>query len=232
MRATRTHRASVRAVETDRGNNVAANPWVWDTTSRRYRNVDTGRWLSHKTITTMRNDLAAAQRDWADTAASALVRGDWTVRRWELEIRERLKTIYLSEYMLGRGGKNAMTQADYGRVGNLLKTQYDFLRGFALDIQDGQLSEAQIAARTQMYHESSIQAFERGKAVAYDAELILPAYPGDGRTPCRARCKCRWSIRETKTAWKATWLRSKAESCTGCITRSQIYNPFVQSKLA
>lgn len=214
---------------------MVSSTWVWDTTSRRYRNVETGRWISHTKVAELRNEFAAAQRQWADTAASAMTRGDWTVRRWELEVRDRLKRVYTAEYMLGRGGKNAMTQADYGRVGSMLKEQYDYLRNFALYVQNGEMSEAQIAARTQLYHESSIQAFERGKAAAYstdEEDLNLPAYPGDGRTPCRARCKCRWSIRETKKSWKAYWLRSKAESCSGCITRSQLYNPFVQLKMA
>jgi hypothetical protein len=148
-----------------------------------------------------------------------------------LEIRDRLKRIYLSEYMLGRGGKNAMTPSDYGRVGNMLRDQYEYLRSFALDIQDGKLSEAQIGARTQLYHESAIQAFERGKAAAYSGDLILPAYPADGRTRCRARCKCRWLIRETKTAWKAYWMRnSLAESCQDCVERERLYNPYVVSK--
>jgi len=210
-----------------------ASVWVWDTKSRRYRNSETGRWISHSKVAQLRNDFAATQRQWADTAASALSRGDWTVRRWELEIRDRLKRVYLSEYMLGRGGKNAMTSSDYGRVGSMLKEQYDFLRSFALDIQDGTMSEAQIAARTQMYHESATQAFERGKVAAYSGDLNLPAYPADGRTRCRARCKCRWDIRETKTAWKAYWRRyGKAESCQDCIDRERLYNPYIVSKVA
>lgn len=210
---------------------MAANPWTWDTKSRRYRNTETGRWLSHRAVADLRDEFAEVQRAWADQSTAALARGDWTVRRWELEIQDRLKRVFLAEYMLGRGGKRAMTQADYLRVGEMLRDQYVWLRGFALDIQDGKLSEGQISARTQMYHESAIQAFERGKAVAYDDELILPAYPGDGRTPCRSRCRCRWSIRETRTRWKAYWRRSpKMESCSGCIGRERQYNPYVQRR--
>jgi hypothetical protein len=198
---------------------------VWDTTSRRYRNTETGRWISHRAVADLRNELATAQRAWADQ--------DWTVRRWELEIRDRLKRVFLAEYMLGRGGRNVMTQADYGRVGNMLREQYQYLRGFALDVQAGTMTEAQIAARTQLYHESSIQAFERGKVAAYSGELVLPAYPADGRTSCRSRCRCRWDIRETKTAWKAYWRRNgRAESCNDCIGRERLYNPYVQAKAA
>lgn len=205
--------------------------WVWDTQSRRYRNTQTGRWLSHVKIAELRDQYAGEQRGWADQAARRLAQKDWTVRRWEDEVRAKLKRTYLAEYMLGRGGKNVMTAADYGRVGNMLKAQYDFLRAFADDISAGTMSEAQIAARTQLYHESSIQAFERGKAAAYSGDLVLPAYPADGRTRCRARCKCRWRITETKTRWKAYWVRNKgAESCQDCINREREYNPYVQLK--
>jgi hypothetical protein len=162
---------------------MTSERWTWDAASRRYRDETTGRWLSHGKVATIRNDFAATQRAWADTAASALARKDWTVRRWELEIRDRLKRVFLAEYMLGRGGTNVMTQADYGAVGRMLKDQYDFLRGFAEDVQAGAMTEAQIASRTQLYHESAIQAFERGKAEAYGIPT-LPAYPADGRTRC------------------------------------------------
>lgn len=210
---------------------MAASSWIWDTKSRRYRSSKTGRWISHTVVVDLRNEFSTLQREWADVATAAMVRGDWTVRRWELEIRERLKTIYLAEYMLGHGGKNAMTQADYGRVGAMLRDQYEYLRAFALDVQAGRLSQAQISDRTHKYHESSIQAFEHGKAMAYSSTLILPAYPADGKSRCKARCRCKWTIRETKTAWKAYWHRnSRAESCADCIIRERSYNPYVQPK--
>jgi hypothetical protein len=210
---------------------VAANSFVWDTVSRRYRNTETGKWISHADVAGLRDQFAMEQRVWADQAVRAMVRGDWTVRRWELEIRDRLKRVYLAEYMLGRGGQQAMTQADYGRVGNMLRDQYQYLRTFALDVQAGTMSEAQIAARTQLYHESSIQAFERGKAAAYSGDLILPAWPADGFTRCKARCRCRWSITETKTAWKAYWkLHTTAEACADCENRARLYAPYVQPK--
>ena len=212
---------------------MPSDRYTWDTTSRRYRDTSTGRWLSQRTVADLRTEFSVEQRAWADTAAAALVRRDWTVRRWELEVRARLKTIYLAEYMLGRGGKHVMTSVDYGRVGAMLAQQYGFLRAFAVDIQAGTLSEAQIAARTQQYHESAIQAFERGKTASYSQTLILPAYPADGGTRCRANCRCRWRITETKRLWKAYWQRNaKAESCEDCIGREQRYNPYTVSKTA
>lgn len=208
-----------------------ASEWVWDSASRRYRNTKTGRWIGHKDVVKIRDEFALTQRAWADTAARALANKDWTVRRWEEEIRARLKRIYVAEYALGRGGRKNLTQSDYGRIGSMLREQYDYLRSFAYDVQSGKMTEAQIAARTQMYHESSIHAFERGKAASYSTELILPAYPADGGTRCRSRCRCRWYIRETKTAWKAYWKREhRAESCDDCVTRELAYNPYTVPK--
>lgn len=204
--------------------------WSWDPVSRRYRDGNSGRFLSHEKIARIRNDYAATHRQWADDLASNLASRDLTVARWELEMRGRLKSVYLSQYMLGRGGKNAMTQADYGRVGRMLVDQYGYLRTFATDLTTGTLSVAQIGARMQLYFESAVQAFERGKAVAYDADLILPAYPGDGRTDCRARCKCRWRITETKTEFRCYWTLGKAEHCAGCLDRRARYSPFIWSK--
>jgi hypothetical protein len=210
---------------------MSSSRWVWETTSRRYRDVESGRWLSHGTVTGLRNAFAAEQRTWADVAAAALGRRDWTVRRWELEVRDRLKRVYLGEYLLGRGGKQAMTAADYGRVGAMLRDQYAYLRGFALEVQAGTLSEAQVAARTQLYHANAVQAFERGKAAAYGGDLVLPAYPGDAGLVCA--CKCHWRITETKRAWKAYWrVSARAESCSTCLDRAARYNPYTQAKVA
>jgi hypothetical protein len=204
--------------------------WTWDASAHRYRNAKSGQWVSQTTVTNLRDDFAAAQRGWADQLAHMLADRQWTVNRWELEIRSRLKSLYVGEYMLGRGGKNAMTSSDYGRVGQLLREQYAFLRGFALEVQAGTMSEAQIAARTHLYHKSSVRAFETGKVASYSATLTLPAMPGDGQTPCLANCHCRWRITETKKAWRAYWIRTGKETCIGCIGRSVLYNPYTVQK--
>ena len=57
------------------------------------------------------------------------------------------------------------------------------------------LHEAQIANRSQMYMDSSREAFERGKMRAHGV-LELPEYPGGGSTPCLTRCRCEWIYEE------------------------------------
>lgn len=143
-------------------------------------------------------------------------------------MREALRDTYSAAYMAARGGRNAMTQSDWGALGQMLRKQYEFLNEFAAEVAAGQLSEAQIAARAMMYFHSSTQAYYRGMQSV--SGVILPAHPGDGSTPCRTNCKCRWSIRETPTEFQATWHLGPTEHCPVCVERATNWAPLVIPK--
>ena len=96
----------------------------------------------------------------------------------------RVSNIFSSQYLLAKGGRNAMFQADLDAIGEMLRTQYTFLQNFAEDVRAGELSQAQIAARSELYLDSSTQSHERGKAGRHG--LVLPQYPGTAtRFVCR-----------------------------------------------
>lgn len=78
--------------------------------------------------------------------------------------QQELKEEYIRQYVLGRGGLGQMAQADWGRLGSMLKEQYKYLNGFEQAIADGTLSEAQIAARGRMYTNSAREAFEKARS--------------------------------------------------------------------
>jgi hypothetical protein len=208
---------------------LTAKAWEWDTERKRYVYVETRRALSRRREMALRHELSESQHAWADDAAAQLRLGHWTIQKWEREARDRVKLVHLAEYMFGRGGKANMTPSDYGRVGRLIRTQYDYLHGFAGDIVNGSLSEARIADRLSKYFDAGTLAFERGRQEAYGS-LILPCYPADGGTECLMRCKCRWQITQAKTQWTCRWRRSASESCPGCIAREGRYNPYIQRR--
>jgi hypothetical protein len=203
--------------------------WEWDASRKRYVYVETRRALSRRREAALRHAFASTQRDWADDAAAQLANGNWTIQKWEREARERIKLVHLAEYMFGHGGKATMTQADYGRVGRMIRTQYDYLHRFALDIVGGEYSEARVSARLTQYFHAGTLSFERGRLETY-AGLLLPCLPADGGTECLARCHCRWQIDETPTRWTCFWRRTPAESCQGCKSREARYRPYVQRK--
>ena len=156
--------------------------------------------------------------------------GNLTVNQWELLMRETIHDVYISQYLLGIGGIDGMTPADWGSLGGMLRQQYRHLAGFSEDLRSGNLTLAQAQARANLYIESSTQAYERAKIRAAGFP-DLPQVPGDGNTQCLANCRCHWKLEETETEFMATWvLDSAAEHCDDCPNNAARWNPLVISK--
>lgn len=147
--------------------------YYWDRSTARYRDVETGRFVSRSTIhnyvtqsissattasaVTEGGVISAGTSVYANLAAAGLV----TPEQFVDLMRGEIKREYIRQYLLGAGGRDQMTQADWGRIGGMLKEQYGYLNGFADALAAGQLSEAQIAARAAMYVNSAREAFNR-----------------------------------------------------------------------
>jgi len=181
--------------------------------------------MGYREMLPLRDTFADAMVSKAQELARRLSANDIDLATWQKSMRTDIKTSYIDQYVLGRGGRSQMTQADWGRVGQQLKEQYGYLSNFARDIANGNMSEAQIAARAQLYHNSSVQAFELGHARSY-GDLKLPYYPGDGSTVCRVNCRCSWDIRETEAGWDCYWRLGGGENvCPDCQARASSDNP-------
>lgn len=195
------------------------SPWKWDEKARRYRGPN-GRFIGKARMLALRDTFVDAAKESVGQLAARVAQPGWIDA-----MREQLKQVYIDQYCLGRGGRNAMTPSDWGRVGNMLKEQYRYLNNFAGDIAAGKLSEAQIAARAKLYMASSTQAYEKGKAYGMGVPP-LPAYPGDHSTECGAQCKCEWDIQEWPNEYRAYWRLRPAEHCNTCLERSQKWAPY------
>ena len=204
------------------------NPWEYEAASRRYRDKRTGRWLSHTRMIELRDDYVTAYQSRVTGLAERVMSGDMTLQQWERGMRRELKSLHIGQYELGRGGRKAMTQSDWGRLGAEMRRQYEYLGNFVTEIAAGNLSPAQVAARSQLYLEASTASYERGRAAAHN--LVLPAYPGDGGTRCLVNCRCHWRISETEEAWNCFWTLGNAEHCEDCVTRSQTWAPYSYPK--
>lgn len=202
--------------------------WIWLPELLRYRNLDTGVFVSSETVRGWAFDSIAASGNAAQEAASMLADSLLNLPDWEQVMRDELKGEYIRQYILGKGGLEQMTQADWGSIGGMLGDQYRYLDGFAQQIADGTLTEAQIAARSEMYFASSTEAYERAHARAMGAPE-LPAYPGDGTSECMTNCRCAWDLNEVEPGvWECTWqIDAAAESCGTCIERSRDWAPLV-----
>ena len=217
-------------------------PYVWNADERRYRDTSTGRWVSAARVREAAQQIVENGVSQSEALAELVISGQLSPEDWEAQFRETLKRRSLSNYMLGRGGRNTMAAADYGRVGAYLRGEYKLLRLFRADIEAGNVTPSQIRARSRQYFNSARILFEKGKAAAYDLVNKLPSYPGDGHQTCQQGCRCYWEFKlikdeqgrhiETHATWKLT---PGAEHCEpdsddgtrGCIQNAAEYNPLV-----
>ena len=206
-----------------------ATPWTWD--GKRYHNAATGKFIGQKQMLVLRDQFIGGMKENMADLHGQLARGDITLRKWEKEMRAQIKLTYIDEYVLGHGGRGSMAKADWGRIGSMCKTQYEFLGGFADDIQggrytddEGNLNADAIAGRSDMYVNSGSAPYERGLTLGQGLP-DLPAYPGDGSTLCLSQCHCHWDIEETDEGWDATWVIGSDEPCESCLTHAAEWAP-------
>lgn len=210
-------------------NSIKASPfrWVWDQTKRLYRRFRGEKLEKIKRPSSIQRDRFIAQnaRDgFSADLAGRVVSGDITIQQWTLDFRAQLKDVFRNEYFWGRGGDAAMTFRDWGILGSELKPQYGYMQRFAEAIARGELSEAQIRNRMEMYFKAATQGYERGRSEMLGMPR-LPAYPGDGQTICRSNCQCHWDTEETENEWLATWTLGAAEHCLDCLGNADKWAP-------
>ena len=90
----------------------------------------------------------------------SLADGEITPSEFLTSFLQELKEEYIRQYILGIGGVDNMQPSDWGSIGGNLGSQYQYARDFGGLIEDGELSDAQIEARLDLYGESSDEIFE------------------------------------------------------------------------
>ncbi len=202
--------------------------WVWEPDLKRYRDTATGRFIGITEMQDLRNEFIASQQGLMRDLVRAYVDTDMSHKAFSDQIKLIIKNTYIDLYAMGIGGRNNMTQADWGSIGGMLKEQYQYLHRLLQQIEFQQVSPAQIVARLNMYINSANEALWR--ALGRDLPLQLPAYPGDGSTECLTNCRCEWDIQETEMTYDCFWMLGEAEHCPDCVDRSQRWAPYVMPK--
>lgn len=215
--------------------------WIYEKSTNRYRvtkegadnlNLRPGTFIGQKQRAELRDLWTISQKKITDRLAIDYDNGKIPLSDWVLSMRQEIKISYIEQYLLGKGGRNNMTQADWGRVGNAIRRQNEYLQRFANDLMNKQppLSLAQIQARSRQYIDSSTKMYERANALTRGMP-DLPEYPADGNQNCHSNCKCRWNIKEFDDRWECTWiLDMEAEHCDSCLSNAQKWNPLVIKK--
>lgn len=203
-----------------------AGPWRYDVAGKRYLDRDGGV-VARSTTNDWVDGFLDGQSRTAGDLARMLDGGQLTLPQWEREMRALVKRTHVASYVVGRGGKAQMTQRDYGSTGWHIRQQYGHLRDMARQVQEGDVSAAQLAARSEQYAQSARAGFFRGYGRRWVIEL--PYHPADGGTPCHGNCRCAWDITEDEAEVRAYWrLGGSARGpCAGCQSRASESAPLV-----
>jgi len=147
-----------------------------------------------------------------------LADGNITIDQWQGSIREAIKAAHIQATVLGHGGKDDMGSAEYGRIGQKLRSEYSYLQNFAGDILGGRVSAAMALARVQLYAESVRSSYWEGASLRQGKQgyslmrrildpqaqhcddclryaraglVSIGSLPMPGqRCKCKARCRC------------------------------------------
>lgn len=143
--------------------------WQFSTKTQRYKDTKTGKFLSAEKLTQLLRTNNSQLSEALSGIADLIVSDKITVGEWEQQTATILKNLHIQSYLLGKGGKAALTQRDYGLIGQKLQVQYRYLRGLSTDLILGRLSEKQFRARTQLYVNKSSAMFHAGVFEAHKA---------------------------------------------------------------
>lgn len=142
---------------------VEQQDWLWDSQAGQlgqYRDFATGRLLSDDEVTEIVNSIIdEANSEQVETLNTMLEDGRLSAEAWEVAFALLIEILYIQQAELAAGGESQMTPALWALIIVALNIQYGYLEDFAQQINTGQLTAAQIEARTKMYVNSSRESF-------------------------------------------------------------------------
>lgn len=144
------------------GEKVGLPGYTWDDRLRNYVDLSTGRMVKRSEIADLLRSVTDRAGDTMAALGERVANGKITPREFYEAMATTVRQSYNANAALARGGWAQMTPADWGRNGHALRVEYERLRAFAQEIQDGKLSltqrplsEAQIVARARLYADSA-----------------------------------------------------------------------------
>ena len=166
-------------------------PYRWEPNagvSGRYRD-ERGRFVASSTVR-RELDRYLDTADPAKALAEALRGRQLSVADWEVAMRRHVKNTHLNAIALERGGWANMTPADYGRVGQIVREQYAYLKGFAADIASGkQKLDGTLGVRAKLYTQAGRNSYYRSKAANMSGKVTHQMSVRSARDSC-------WQCRE------------------------------------
>lgn len=140
--------------------------FTWNKKSQRYHYANgskKGQFVRESKIEELTKQAITDYIEVGKVINNNLFSGAINVATWERQTAEALRGLAVYQYALGIGGIKQMDWKDHSLINGQLNLEYQYLRRFSLDILRGDLSEAQIRARIQMYYNKGNHFREQGR---------------------------------------------------------------------
>ena len=197
-----------------------SNSFYWNANSQQYHYANgnkKGQFVREKDVVRITKKAIEYELQAGNKITKDLLSGKINVSTWEQKTAQSIRNLAIYQYSLGIGGIKQMDWRDHAEISGKVNLQYQYLRGFSRDIIQGNLSEAQILARVQMYYNKTRHFYEDGRLEGHARNgflwerRVLAAFhscddcvrysgvgwvkigtlPNPGENcQCRANCKC------------------------------------------
>ena len=136
----------------------------------RYQDRATGRYVSELNVRGDLDKYIDAKNSVLDDLANQLRNREISLADWQLQMRAEMRNMHNAAAMVAKGGKAQMTQADWGRTGRELRTQYEYLDKWAKDIASGKAPlDGRLNWRARLYGNAARGTYEQERrAMAAD----------------------------------------------------------------
>jgi hypothetical protein len=197
--------------------------YAWVESLHNYRDLETGRMVNRETIAGSLNDLIDASAVQMNELTQSLIDGGISLADWQSGMMQQIKVTHTASAALANGGWAQMDFSDWGKTGQLIREQYDFLRNYAKEIANGtQALDGRALVRSDLYADAANGTFwemdkrghvqdgyEEGRRVLepgadhcedceeYASEGWMPIedIPEIGNSQCLTRCRCEITYR-------------------------------------
>lgn len=133
----------------------------WNENAGRFIN-ERGQFVSERAVRVVVDRIADAASERMAAASERLLAGEMSVAAWQAEMMQTIKVSQIAAATIAAGGADQMTPSRYGSAGFEIKTQYQYLREFAAQIESGQQKlNGSLTARARQYGQAARVAFER-----------------------------------------------------------------------
>lgn len=163
----------------------------FDPTVGRYRSPRSGRYVAAAEIRRAVEAVIQKSARRVEALSGQLRAGSLTLDEWALALRAESKSSHLAAALAAKGGREAMTQGDYGALGQRLRREYQYLARFTEQIAAGSLPlDGRFTRRAASYALASRAVFSEAERQArmaagdrFERNLLTP---GESCESCKA----------------------------------------------